>query len=1252
MATVTPIPPRTDEQVYHPLDRLRTIIRRYVVIEGVLSTLIFLGLWFALALLLDYVVFKSFTWDWVQDGTRWIRVIALVAALALLVGILVFRIARRLTTEFSYPALALVLERRYPKVLGDRLITAIEMADIDQAARYGYSSDMIRQTMQEARDKVAQVDVNAVFNWRRLRLMALLAVGIPLVIVTAAFAAHAISLRALDPVRAGWKLYHVSGILAERDLLLWNTPWPRRALLEIQGEAKDGLRIARDGAPPRVKVKAYQWVIVDRTRPDGWRPLMWSEVTDKLVGMPVPEVPFRSLGYPNEPTRRATSLGAVATAVAMEAAPDENPEFSTNADDWTVDAVYERAREIPDPERKSYSPPPQIARLKNKVGAEAFDQLQAVFTKLDTMAGDPAYGRRLRKLDKPQAVAFSYSGVKTAGTGTFTPEGNSEYAGEITGLKEDVRFVVKAEDFRTRPTPITLIPPPVLTKLAQTSFQPAYLHYAAPQGEGYAALKGLRQRMPEEKLSLTGDKSIFEVPSGTEVILTGSTEQPITSAWVIPRVGQIPGAKPGSDARVALKLTDRSAENGTRALQWSDVTPAFVGAPVPELPLQKLRLANESKTPSASAADWSAEEVVRRVRDEAPVRARLKAELGDAALAELDKVVAILDEKARDESGKYVLNLGTTFALEFTGDYRFVKRAQPYEFDLVYQNIDRVESSRPVLIHVRDDQPPVVELASDVIRRVGNVYYVTPRAKIPFVAESYIKDDNGLSKIEYTYLLYPEDSDIARSMRAGYVMRAIIPPVWTRFPAVVQGIYHAGAHSSLDRGDNRTAGSFLHGGFISEEGKLKRETKAYIERLIAEPLTGEKVELVKRYGLKWESVADRTFRPNGGLESFKWRMQGDYFDLAALKLEVASGDVQPRYRVDLNVQATDTNFDTGPRTATNTDPIRLLVVSSGDLLIEIGKEEEALAFKLDEALTRLAECRANYSFVNSKHNTRLPDEIVAVKTMSIRVSQAVAKARELVLNVGRAFRKIEKECVVNQLDDRTIAQYGKFANRIDRVLGENPEIISPDEYDAIQAGRSDATPFGSLTPRSTFPNTEKLIASVQDALEQGRYAEPGMATDADIRINLLEQEVRSIREILGEAQSKEKLIKEARALIERQRRVRQEIVQLQRAMEEELDKPSIGEVGEVALSKGESKTIKHSLAWRLYKGPPGNEDTLVVKLAASDPSIVVPAELKLDFEKNNESFTYAIRAGNKEGSYTVIVTPAVGKPVEVKVTVK
>ena len=107
--------------------------------------------------------------------------------------------------------------------------------------------------------------------------------------------------------------------------------------------------------------------------------------------------------------------------------------------------------------------------------------------------------------------------------------------------------------------------------------------------------------------------------------------------------------------------------------------------------------------------------------------------------------------------------------------------------------------------------------------------------------------------------------------------------------------------------------------------------------------------------------------------------------------------------------------------------------------------------------------------MNSKHLIRLPDEIGAVTVKSKTVIQDVAKAKELVLNVRSAFRKIEKETVVNNLDERTIAQYGQFAKRIERALDESPMAVSADEDAEIQTGKSDATPFGAADAASHLP---------------------------------------------------------------------------------------------------------------------------------------------------------------------------------------
>jgi hypothetical protein len=1154
MATVPATPAKSpakaaprDPRVYHPLDQLRGIIRRYVVVEGVLSALIFLGAWFVLALLLDFVVFKAFTWDWVQDGGRWIRVVALVVALTLLAGIVVFRIVRRLTTEFSYPALALVLERRFPKVLGDRLITAVELADVEAAAEYGYSAAMIRQTIDEARDRVGTVPVREVFNWRRLRMMTLIAFGIPLAVVVVAFATHAVATRDFSPVRAGWKTAHVTGILAERDLLLWNIPWPRRALLELQGDARDGLRVARDGAAPRIKVKSYQWVIADRSRPDGWRALLWSDVTESLVGVAVPAVPFRSMVYDHEQNYRCTALAAVGSLAMNQIAPDESLTFHTDPAQWTVDAVYERAREAEAPASLDESAP-QIRRLKKKMGEAAFRDLQTVFEKLEGIANDPSYGRRLRRLDRPESVSYAYTGVKTAGTGGLTSEGSSEYGGDITGLKEDVMFVVKAEDYRTPEKPITLIPPPTLNRLTRVEHQPAYLHYAPPEGEGYPALRGLRQQMREEKISLTGDKSVFVVPAGTEVVITGVTELPIVQAWARPRVGRVPGAKPGSAEPVPLAVTT-------------------------------------------------------------------------------------FEEKAGDKNEERGM-----FKIEFRGGDRVTSQV---EFDIEYENSDKVRSVRQVLIQVTEDQAPVVEIAPEWIRRVGNVYYVTPRAKIPFNPESYLRDDNGLSKVEYVVSYYSEDSDLARVMRAGLVTRAIIPPVGpaaARLPATLQTAYHANAFRFLDKGDSRLNASFLLGQFFVKEKEIRRETKAHLLDLLSRPLAGERVELVKKLGLKTELV-----RRSASADPYKWQVEGDFFDVRELGLEVAPGEIQPRYRIDLNVQATDTNFDTGPKASRNAEPIRLLVISSGDLLVEIGKEEESLGGKLDEALAKLATAKVKFAFVRSKHEFRLPDELPAVRVRSKDTGQDVAKAREVVQNVSREFRRIERECIFNQLEDRTIAQYGKFANRLARVLGENPPPASAEEEEQLRTGR--------LAPQQTFPDTQDLLGKIQTALDEGRFGDPGMVTDAEIALHALEREVSDIRKALGEAQSKERLRKLINKLIEDQeQRVGNEIKKWMRDLDFEntRESPAIGQVGAVFLAKGETKKIKHTIRWRQYK-----EDILVVKVASSNPTaVIVPGELKLDFEKDNLSFEYEIRAGNTDGDYTVTLTPAVGDKVVVKVTVK
>jgi hypothetical protein len=198
MATATTPPPsrsrdEAQRKVVSPLQRLRGYIRFYVSAEGVAVLFLYLALWFWIGLLLDYGFFKATGVDWVQVLSHGFRAGVLLVLVAGLLAVVAVKVLFRLLREFRDPALALVLERRFPHLLGDRLITAVELADPKKAEKYGYSQPMIDHTVQDAAGRVDQVPVGDVFNWKRLTrafvLVAIVTLGIYFA-VGAAFCAY------------------------------------------------------------------------------------------------------------------------------------------------------------------------------------------------------------------------------------------------------------------------------------------------------------------------------------------------------------------------------------------------------------------------------------------------------------------------------------------------------------------------------------------------------------------------------------------------------------------------------------------------------------------------------------------------------------------------------------------------------------------------------------------------------------------------------------------------------------------------------------------------------------------------------------------------------------------------------------------------------------------------------------------------------------------------------------------------------
>src|SRR5262245_37778640 len=113
-------------RVRHPLQSLRGYIRGYILMEGIGLAFLYLTLWYWIGLMLDWGCFHLFSFDWLRrfnslEPSGWqtflVRGGTLIVVVSGLIALVAWKLVLRLTREFSDPALALVLERRFPRQL-------------------------------------------------------------------------------------------------------------------------------------------------------------------------------------------------------------------------------------------------------------------------------------------------------------------------------------------------------------------------------------------------------------------------------------------------------------------------------------------------------------------------------------------------------------------------------------------------------------------------------------------------------------------------------------------------------------------------------------------------------------------------------------------------------------------------------------------------------------------------------------------------------------------------------------------------------------------------------------------------------------------------------------------------------------------------------------------------------------------------------------------------------------------------------
>nr|BAL57180.1 hypothetical protein HGMM_F48A06C23 [uncultured Planctomycetota bacterium] len=280
MATLQTSPQRTllaeQPTIRRSLQQLRRGILVYVCSEFVLLALLAMAGWFLAVFLVDYGLFLLAGVDYVRDGSEGARAgvgVFLFRAswwtvlCATAVYLVAQRFLYRLLVPFRPEALALILERRFPQVLEERLVTAVELADPQTAERYGYSYRLVQYTAQSAEERLHHIPVRRVFNWARLRRLFLGGLGLWA------------SVAALAYFATEW-----TATCWERNVVWKNRHWPLRVMLMLPDFAQQPRRGVPSGG--EMPVRVFAWVNVVRTEdpsyPSGWRPATWADLFPDL----------------------------------------------------------------------------------------------------------------------------------------------------------------------------------------------------------------------------------------------------------------------------------------------------------------------------------------------------------------------------------------------------------------------------------------------------------------------------------------------------------------------------------------------------------------------------------------------------------------------------------------------------------------------------------------------------------------------------------------------------------------------------------------------------------------------------------------------------------------------------------------------------------------------------------------------------------------------------------------------------------
>jgi hypothetical protein len=1104
MATATPRPQpfdraRTDLRVRHPLHAIRGRIFWYVLIEGTALAVLFVAAFFWLGLALDYLSWTLFSFDWLytfdeSTGTRSTVILRLAMLLLLgggLVSLIVFKIMRRLFKEFSDASVALLLERRFPNQLGDRLITAVELADPKLSEKYGYSQAMVDATIRDAADRVEKLPVHEIFRWGRLKgqvaLGVLATLGLYLLIGVAWCA-----WKQAAPWDYGVRFHHTASIWAERNLLLMSSYWPPSTLIELIRFPGDKLPVPREDDRPDVKVRYVRWAIADNgdDAPRGWRALRFKDLEDILpAAMLDIKIPIRWDGWlvdlddldPRVPPGTIPAewgwQGATNGHVKRELA---KPEVQAALDAQTRQAIYEmldwgywpldkielqlayvdksavkktidggltgaaaEAAAMHQHER------PVVAAMMARHKAD-YDKFLAIFEKLEELAERPTMGRTLRKLADPSEVVAQRKSKSGGGVTLCIPLDSRKYLFPLGELKESCQFSIATEDYWTPWKQITLVPPPMIDQMRIDKEEPAYLYYRLP--ENPALLKSKRQRISATSVSTTGPYTKVLVPLGTNVAISGHSDRRLKDIRVAEPDPKKREEKTAIAPRAAVQL---AADQQTFTCSFPDV--------------QRI-VEFDFEFKDTDGVKGSRRVIILPLEDLAP-------RINELALALPPRVLQATDESAKGIAAgpRWVITPDAYLKLrgKIEDDHGLAKLEFKYELqEIDFQNLfadpDDKKSAEPA---TQDPKRPSRAVGGDIV--AGGLQYVPGPSSYGFFAACYY---GGLAQVVKDGSLPPPPPRIefitferAKQRLTQKFGWDVTPEEFQRL-LTIQPSYRKMLLDALDltaekrtletfaqalKDANQTAG-FLRevmdfSGVAPEPGERSRlevlassdaaEALAEIlQKLKADPAQLEAMRTLLKKEPEKTILLKYNLQDEDGAFGFDLREQ-----LRFIKA-IGSIDVQKHFALRLSIVATDNNVFNGPGVTTAGLPNGFLVVSENELLALMMRDQRKYHDLLQGAVQEMEKKRQSLESQLGDYRQN-PDEPTKLLLRGEPARKALRDAGITAKAIFGKFESLLSEMGFNRMKpDRIDKVKTRVADPLSEMIGSGGDFPKAEDH--------------------------------------------------------------------------------------------------------------------------------------------------------------------------------------------------------------